>query len=66
MSLALMTTAYGAALSSLIFTPLAGRLDHHNTIYLSAHEQLLNKVSILLKREERNLTTHFQPEGLRA
>jgi chemotaxis protein MotA len=66
MSLALMTTAYGAALSSLVFTPLAGRLDHHNTIYLSAHEQLLNKISILLKREDRNFGSQFQPEGLRA
>lgn len=55
MSLALMTTAYGAGLSSLVFTPLAGRLEHHNMIYLDVHQQILSKVGILLNREERNL-----------
>lgn len=53
MSLALMTTAYGAGLSSLIFTPLAGRLEHHNEIYLEVHSQLLSKVGLLLTRDER-------------
>ena len=48
MSLALMTTAYGAGLGSLFFTPLAGRLEHHNTIYLEAHQQFLSKVGTLL------------------
>jgi len=55
MSLALMTTAYGAGLSSLVFTPLAGRLEHHNMIYLDVHQQILSKIGILLKREERTL-----------
>ena len=55
MSLALMTTAYGAGLSSLVFTPLAGRLEHHNMIYLDVHQQILSKIGILLNREERNL-----------
>ncbi len=53
MSLALMTTAYGAGLSSLIFTPLAGRLEHHNVIYLDVHQQILSKIGVLIKREER-------------
>lgn len=53
MSLALMTTAYGAALSSLVFTPLAGRIEHHNKIYLEIHRQLLSKVAIVLNRENR-------------
>jgi len=55
MSLALMTTAYGAGLSSLVFTPLAGRLEHHNVIFLDAHQQILSKIGILLNREERTL-----------
>lgn len=55
MSLALMTTAYGAGLSSLIFTPLAGRLEHHNVIYLEIHQQILSKVGVLLHRDERRL-----------
>jgi chemotaxis protein MotA len=55
MSLALLTTAYGAGIGSLIFTPLAGRLEHHNTIYLEVHKQLMSKVSILLRRDERQL-----------
>lgn len=62
MSLALMTTAYGAALGSLVFTPLAGRLEHHNTIYLEYHEQLLAKVHILLKRGERNMNVVHRPK----
>lgn len=53
MSLALMTTAYGAGLGSLIFTPLAGRLDHHNHIYVEIHRQLLTKIGILLTRDDR-------------
>ena len=53
MSLALMTTAYGAALGTLIFTPLLGRVERHNFTYLEVHEQLLNKMKILIFREER-------------
>ena len=63
MSLALMTTAYGSALSTLVFTPLSGRIEHHNTIYLEIHEQLLSKVNILLKREERRLDRLQMPEA---
>lgn len=55
MSLALMTTAYGAGLSSLVFTPLAGRLEHHNMIYLDVHQQILSKIGILLHRQERTI-----------
>ena len=55
MSLALMTTAFGAMLGSLIFTPLAGRLEHHNNIYLESHKLLMNRVSVLMQRRERQL-----------
>jgi chemotaxis protein MotA len=57
MSLALMTTAYGAGLASLVFTPLAGRLEHHNQVYLECHKQLLTKIGILMKRDDRSLET---------
>jgi chemotaxis protein MotA len=57
MSLALMTTAFGSVLGSLVFTPLAGRLEHHNTIYLETHKLLMNRVSVLMKREERQLNS---------
>ncbi len=65
MSLALMTTAFGSVLGSLIFTPLAGRLEHHNMMYVETHMQLMNRVSLLLKREERQLesTTMNNPLG---
>lgn len=62
MSLALMTTAYGAALGSLIFTPLAGRVEHHNTIYFNAYKQLVERAAVLIRREEVNLDEEFQPE----
>ena len=62
MSLALMTTAYGAALGSLIFTPLAGRMEHHNSIHLAAYNQLLSRAKILIRREEVSLDEEFQPE----
>jgi chemotaxis protein MotA len=55
MSLALMTTAYGAALGSLVFTPLAGRLEHHNAIFLEIHKQILSKIGVLLNRQERDI-----------
>lgn len=58
MSLALMTTAYGSALGSLLFTPLAGRLQHHNGIFLECQRQLLSKVKILMKRDERDLSDY--------
>lgn len=63
MSLALMTTAYGAGMGSLIFTPLAGRLEHHNAIYLEVHKQLLSKVGVLLSREERRIDKIILSEG---
>ncbi len=62
MSLALMTTAYGAGLGSLVFTPLAGRLEHHNTIFIEAHEQILSKTGILLHRDERDPNSSLHPE----
>lgn len=55
MSLALMTTAYGAAMGSLIFTPLAGRIEHHNELVLEAYEEMLSKIGILIAREDRVL-----------
>lgn len=54
MSLALLTTAYGAGLASIVFTPLAGRLEHHNAIFIETHKQLLSKIGILVSREERS------------
>jgi chemotaxis protein MotA len=57
MSLALMTTAYGAGLASLLFTPLAGRLEHHNHVYLECHKQLLSKIGILVRRDDHSLET---------
>lgn len=57
MSLALMTTAYGAGLASLVFTPLAGRLEHHNHVFLECHKQFLSKIGILMKRDDRSLDT---------
>lgn len=55
MSLALMTTAFGSVLGSLVFTPLAGRLEHHNNIYLETHKLLMNRISVLIRREDRQL-----------
>lgn len=55
MSLALMTTAFGSVLGSLVFTPLAGRLEHHNSMYVETHKLLMNRVSVLIRREDRLL-----------
>lgn len=66
MSLALMTTAYGAALNSLLFTPIAGRLEHHNVIFLEVHQRLLSKIGILLGRDERSLGAQDKSGGLAA
>jgi chemotaxis protein MotA len=55
MSLALMTTAFGCVLGSLVFTPLAGRLEHHNSMYIETHKLLMNRVSVLIRREDRQL-----------
>lgn len=55
MSLALMTTAFGSILGSLVFTPLAGRLEHHNTLYIETHKLLMNRVAVLIQREDRRL-----------
>ena len=57
MSLALMTTAYGSGLASLVFSPLAGRLEHHNSVFLECHKQLLTKVGILIKRDDKSMDT---------
>lgn len=53
MSLALMTTAFGSVLGSLVFTPLAGRLEHNNNIYVETHKLLMNRVGVLIRRQER-------------
>ena len=55
MSLALMTTAFGSILGSMVFTPLAGRLEHHNIIYLETHKLLMKRVSVLTRREDRRM-----------
>ena len=55
MSLALMTTAYGAGLSYLILTPLSGRIEHHNDVFKESYKQILSKIGILLSREERTI-----------
>ncbi len=55
MSLALMTTAFGSVLGSLVFTPLAGRLEHHNSMYVETHKLLMNRISVLIRREDRQL-----------
>jgi chemotaxis protein MotA len=57
MSLALMTTAYGSGLASLVFSPLAGRLEHHNSVFLECHKQLLTKIGILIKRDDNSMDT---------
>ncbi len=55
MSLALMTTAFGSILGSFVFTPLAGRLEHHNALFLETHKLMMNRVNVLLQREERRI-----------
>lgn len=55
MSLALMTTAFGSILGSLVFTPLAGRLEHQNRLYVETHKQLMTRVGILMRRQDRQL-----------
>jgi chemotaxis protein MotA len=40
-----------------VFTPLAGRLEHHNHIFLECHKQLLAKIGILMKRDDRSMET---------
>ena len=61
MSLALLTTAYGAGLGSLVFTPFAGRLEHHNIVYLHNYKRLMSKVAVLLRREERQTHVAHKP-----
>jgi chemotaxis protein MotA len=53
MSLALMTTAFGSILGSFVFTPLAGRLEYHNSLYLETHKLMMNRIKVLLHRDER-------------
>lgn len=55
MSLALMTTAFGSVLGSLFFTPLAGRLEHHNNMYVETHKLFMNRVSVLIRRADRQM-----------
>ena len=61
MSLALMTTAYGAGIGSLIFSPLAGRLEQHNVIYLEVYKKYMSKVGVLLHRNDRNMSRTEDP-----
>jgi len=63
MSLALITTAYGAGMASILFTPLAGRLSHHNAVFLEIHRQILSKIAILMKRDERIDLDHENVDG---
>jgi chemotaxis protein MotA len=53
MSLALMTTAFGSILGSFVFTPLAGRLEYQNALYLETHRLMMKRIKVLLLREER-------------
>ena len=53
MSLALMTTAFGSIFGSFFFTPMAGRIEHHNAVFLEANKLLMNRVKVLIQREER-------------
>ncbi len=55
MSLALLTTAYGAGISSFIMNPLAGRVMNFATETIRFHEEFLRKIKILVKREESSL-----------
>ena len=56
MSLALMTTAFGSVLGSLVFTPLAGRLEHHNSLYLETNKLFMNRIKVLMQREDRRMS----------
>ncbi len=53
MSLALMTTVYGAGLASVILNPIAGRLSSQNGQFEDSYGAILSKIRILLLREER-------------
>lgn len=55
MSLALMTTAYGSAFGSLVFGPLAGRLDAHSQSTLLVGQEILRKARILTIRAEMRM-----------
>ena len=63
MALALMTTAYGAGMSSLLFSPMAGRLETHNTTLLEVYKRVMRKVEILLHRDERRMDSVRVPEA---
>lgn len=53
MALALVTTAYGIGMASVFFTPLAGRLSHHNAVFVEFHRQILSKIGVLMRRQDR-------------
>lgn len=53
MSLALLTTAYGSALASLVFSPLAGRLEHNRNLLAQNHAQFMSKIELLIRRYEK-------------
>jgi chemotaxis protein MotA len=53
MALALVTTAYGVGMGTILFAPLAGRLSHHNAVFVEFHRQILSKIGVLMKRQDR-------------
>jgi chemotaxis protein MotA len=61
MSLALMTTAYGSVLGSLICGPAAGRIDANAESLALVHRELIRKLHILYLRSETNLAKLRQP-----
>ena len=40
---------------------IKGRVEHHNSIYLEIHKQILWKVGVLLNRDERRLDSTTEP-----
>jgi chemotaxis protein MotA len=55
MSLALMTTAYGSALGSLVCGPAAGRIDSCAESMATVHREIIRKLHILYLRAETDL-----------
>jgi chemotaxis protein MotA len=61
MSLALLTTAYGAALGSLICAPAAGRIEACADSVGAAHREIIRKLHILYLRSEMDMTQVRRP-----
>lgn len=62
MSLALMTTAYGAALGSLVCSPAAGRIDSCADSLAIVQREIIRKLHILYLRTETDLN-HVRKAG---